>query len=289
MTLLLARMLLLAATIPAARATVLVAVETGVEAYAAALEGVGAALGVGAFRVVELRASGPDLSQALGAKDVQAVVAIGSRALAEVCARKLSVPVIATMVLHASELDGCSHVELDIPLAAQLQAMRALWPRRLRVAIIRNPARARYSAEALEAQARKEGYLAVVLDCDGPARLLKAMAEVKGKVDFLLCFPDQDLYNPMTIKPFVLASLEDRLPIVGYSPAFVRAGAAAGVYPDYRDIGRQTGEMALRRLRGDDRGGEEGPRKIQIAVNQRVARLLGADFRTGSAPVEVFR
>jgi ABC-type uncharacterized transport system substrate-binding protein len=87
----------------------------------------------------------------------------------------------------------------------------------------------------------------------------------------------------------VLASLESRLPLVGFSPAFVRAGAAAGIYPDYRDSGRQAAEMAERLLRGEDCGPDTGPRRIQVAVNQRVARLLGIDFRTGALPVEVFR
>jgi putative ABC transport system substrate-binding protein len=129
----------------------------------------------------------------------------------------------------------------------------------------------------------------VVVDCDGPGALLKAIAALKGKVDFLLCFPDPDLYNAVTIKPLVMAALESRLPIVGFSPAFVRAGAAAGIYPDYRETGRQTAEMALRMLRGEDRGGDEGPRRIQVAVNQRITRLLGMDFQTSALSVEVFR
>jgi ABC-type uncharacterized transport system substrate-binding protein len=167
--------------------------------------------------------------------------------------------------------------------------MRALWPRHTRIGIIRNPARSRYSAEALESRARKEGFTAMVVDCDGPAGLLKAVAAMKGKVDYLLCFPDPDLYNAVTIKPLVMASLENRLPIVGFSPAFVRAGAAAGIYPDYRETGRQTAEMALRMMRGEERAAEEGPRKIQISVNQRIAHLLGVEFHTSALPVEVFR
>jgi hypothetical protein len=47
--------------------------------------------------------------------------------------------------------------------------------------------------------------------------------------------------------------------------------------------------MAARLLRGEDCGPDTGPRRIQVAVNQRVARLLGVDFRTGALPVEVFR
>jgi ABC-type uncharacterized transport system substrate-binding protein len=263
--------------------------ESGVGAYSEALEGLSAGLGTNAFRVVELRNGAPEIARALNAKDTQLIIAVGSRALAEVQSHKASAPVLASMVLHGREMDGAGHIDLDVPLSLQCGAMRALWPQHARVGIIRNPARSRYSSEALEARARKEGFTSVVVDCDGPGALLKTVAALKGKVDFLFCFPDPDLYNAVTIKPLVMASLESRLPIVGFSPAFVRAGAAAGIYPDYRETGRQTAEMALRMLHGEDRGADEGPRKIQVAVNQRITRLLGVEFQTSALSVEVFR
>jgi ABC-type uncharacterized transport system substrate-binding protein len=62
------------------------------------------------------------------------------------------------------------------------------------------------------------------------------------------------------------------------------------MFPDYADIGRQSAEMALRVLRGEDRGAEsESPHKIQVAVNQRVARLLGVEFRPDALAAEVYR
>lgn len=79
---------------------------------------------------------------------------------------------------------------------------------------------------------------------------------------------------------FAAASLEDRLPIVGFSAAFVRVGALAGISPDYRETGRKA---ALRRMRGDYRGADDSPSKVRVAVSQRVARLLGI------FAVEVFR
>ncbi|HEY2012771.1 MAG TPA: ABC transporter substrate binding protein [Bryobacteraceae bacterium] len=282
--------LLAAVSLPvAAPATIVVAYESGVDAYAEALEGIGATLGSSNLRIVDLHGADADLTRALGSRDVQLVIAVGSRAVAEVQARKVLVPTIAAMTLHGGDASGTGRVDLDIPLSTQLQAIRSLWPDRLRVGIIRNPARSRYTTEMLESRARKEGFTVLVVDCDGPARLLKAVASMKGKVDFLLCFPDPDLYNSVTIKPLVMASLEGRMPLVGFSPAFVRAGAAAGIYPDYRETGRQAAEMAQRLLRGEDRGPDTGPRKIQLAVNQRVARLLGIEFHPGTLPLEVFK
>jgi putative ABC transport system substrate-binding protein len=218
------------------------------------------------------------------------VIAVGSRALAEVQSRKPAAPVIAAMVLRGAESESAAaHVDLDVALATQLGAIRALLPHSTRVGIIRNPQRARYSAEAFEARARKEGFTLVVAECDGAAHLMKALASLKGKVDFLLSFPDPDLYNPVTIKPLILASLEDRLPVVGFSPAFVRAGAVAGIYPDYREMGRQVAELAQRVMRGEERPGDDSPSKVKVSVNQRVARLLGIEFAAAPFPVEVFR
>jgi ABC-type uncharacterized transport system substrate-binding protein len=195
------------------------------------------------------------------------------------------------MVMHGTDAaEGVRRVDLEIPIAAQLAVMRTLWPGRTRAALIRNPSHSRVPAEALESIAHKEGYSLVVVDCPGPPHLLKALAALKGKADFVICPPDPDLYNAITIKPLVMASLEERLPLVGFSASFVRAGAAAGVFPDYTDVGRQSAEVSLRLLRGDDRGAEnESPRKVLVAVNQRVTRLLGVEFRPEALSAEVYR
>jgi ABC-type uncharacterized transport system substrate-binding protein len=284
------RMLLVAAMAEPVPGSVVVIAESGVPAYGEALEGLTGGLGPGVARVVDIRSgsAGNDLRRSLEAPEARVVVAVGSRALAELRARRTALPVVATMVLRGPQPEGAGQIDLDVPLGAQLAAVRVLLPRALRAGIIRNPDRSRYTAEALESQGRREGYTLVVADCDGPGHLLKVVGSLKGKVDFLLCLPDPDLYNAVTLQPLVLAAIEYRLPIVGFSPAFVRAGAAAGVYPDYRALGRQAAEMALRIQRGESSGGEEYPSRLQVAVNQRVTRLLGLDLRI-PAGAEVFR
>ncbi len=284
---------LLAASVhPQVQAAVVVAYESDVGAYVEAVEGVRAGLGDAVPLLIDLHAPGgtAELARALGARDTRVVIAVGARALSEVQSRKPAAPVFAAMVLHASGADNLAgRVDLDVALPAQLAVLKALFPHRTRVGIIRNPQRAPYSAEASETRARKEGFSLVVVECEGPARLLKAMAALKGKVDLLLAFPDPDLYNPVTIKPLILSALENRLPVVGFSPAFVRAGAVAGIYPDYRETGRQVAELVLRMMHGEQRVAGDGPANVRVAVNERVARLLGVEFGATPFPVEVFR
>jgi putative tryptophan/tyrosine transport system substrate-binding protein len=282
--------LMLAATLPAAQTGIVIAYESGVVAYTEALEGLRAGLGSTPLTVVDLGAPGgvDELARAVAARDTRAIIAVGMGALKEVQAHKPAAPVIAGMVLHGPDAEAvAAHVDIEIALAVQLETMKALLPRGSRVGVILNLKNGRYAADALESRARRVGFTLVAVECDGPTHLLKAMSSLKGKVDFVLCFPDSEFYNSVTIKPLVLSSLEGRLPLVGFSPAFVRAGAVAGIYPDYRDLGRQVADLALRTLKGGERIPDEGPAKVRVAVNQRVARLFGLEFRTASFPVEV--
>jgi putative ABC transport system substrate-binding protein len=60
----------------------------------------------------------------------------------------------------------------------------------------------------------------------------------------------------------------------------VRAGAVAALYCDYADIGQQTGEMALRVLRGERPGAipVAVPRTVSLALNLRSAHHLNLDI-----------
>jgi putative ABC transport system substrate-binding protein len=279
------------AVLSASPPPVLVAHDSSVEAFGEALEGLKAVLGPAGIQILDLRTPGAEteLAGVLSRHEVRMVIAIGSEALAAVRAHNAGIPVIASMVMHPVDPDSLrGQVDLALPVGTLLAEVKLLLPQRRRVGIIRSRAHASQTAAAVEAAARQHGYTAVVVDCDGPADLLQALAALKGRVDLVLCPPDPDLYNSVTIKPLILASLEHRLPIVGFSAAFVRAGAVVGVYPDYREIGRQTGELAWRILRGEDGNHEEGPRKVNAAINQRVAHLLGVDFQA-NAGVEVLK
>jgi ABC-type uncharacterized transport system substrate-binding protein len=106
-----------------------------------------------------------------------------------------------------------------------------------------------------------------------------SLRKMRGQVDFVICLPDSELYNKTTVEPLILASLEHRLPLVGYSASFVRAGAAVGVFPDFADIGRQTAALCERFFTAPPAIREERPRRTALAVNERVLHLIGRDYR----------
>lgn len=218
-----------------------------------------------------------------------ALVAVGSEALRAVFARPNAAKTISTMTLEA---DGAADspsrrataaVYLDIPVRTLIAELRKSFPDKTRVGIIRNPGRGRDTAAQIRSQA-PEGVSLQLAECATADELLPVFLAFRKKVDFVVCLPDATLYNSATARPLIMASLENRLPVVGFSPAFLRAGAAVAIYPDYRGIGQQTADLVRRCLDAPECGGCENPRKVNVAVNAKVARMLGLQFDAAANP-----
>lgn len=252
---------------------------SGSEAYQEALAGLHQALAGTNYQVDYIDQAAPARKSCLDHAP-KLVVAIGINAWEAVAGSLQTSTLLPALVLHAdmkadtrNRLDG---VYLDVPLTAIAERLREAFPGKSRLALIHRPSSPPPDASALM-RVKQMGIELHVVECTGPEKLLAVFSSLKGMVDFVLTEPDSELYNSATLKPLVFASLDKQLPIVGFSAAFVRAGALAGVYPDFHELGRQTGEMMLRLLAGKGQHSEEGPRKVVMAVNERIARLMGLE------------
>ncbi len=288
----LALSLLLGAPLPGAgevRAglpSVVVVASVGVEAHRAAVEGIQAALArtpsqVRVLDVTEAR-SEQKSGVALAVPGVRVIIAVGSEALEIVTAGHPTVPVVCTMVLHHTaekDLSGAAAtVSLDIPVEEMIARLKKIFPQKTRLGIIRNPSSSSCTPAQLQARAQPLGFVVRVVDAASPEQLLPALMSLKGQMDLVWCMPDGLLYNSVTIKPLILASLENRLPLIGFSESFARAGAALGIYPDFRDIGIETGEVARQIMDNQPVREVVGPRKMKLAINQSVLRLIGLRY-----------
>jgi putative ABC transport system substrate-binding protein len=260
--------------------TVVIVTSSAVEAFGEAVRGIQRGLGPAVKAVILDLAAKPQYpANQLSGKDVRLLISVGNNAF-ESAAQFGSAPILATMLLRA-DLAGnrlrpqSGALALDVPLGDILARMESVLPGKTRAALIRNPDANNVPASTLAAQAKAAGMTLKVLDCPRPEKLLQLFLSLRGQVDFVVCPPDGTLYNSTTVRPLILASLENRLPVIGFSESFVRSGAVAAVYPDYFDVGAQAGELARDYLAGTSLPANEKPRKLKVAANPRVARLLG--------------
>ncbi|MGD0299630.1 MAG: ABC transporter substrate binding protein [Bryobacteraceae bacterium] len=259
--------------------TVVIVTSSAVEAFEEAVRGIQRGLGPAIKVVIVDLASKSQPSANLSGKEIRLLISVGNNAF-ESAAQFGTAPILATMLLRA-DLAGTrlrapsDVVALDVPLGDILARMTSVMPGKTRAAIIRNPDANSVPQNTLAAQAKTAGMTLKVLDCPRPEKLLQLFLSLRGQVDFVVCPPDGTLYNSTTVRPLILASLENRLPVIGFSESFVRSGAVAAVYPDYFDVGSQAGELARNYLAGGNLPLNEKPRKLKVAANPRVARLLG--------------
>jgi putative ABC transport system substrate-binding protein len=276
---------------PAMRSIIVVASST-VEAHRSAIEGIQAALGKSSsqVRIVELAEARSGLAAGvrLETPGIRVIIAVGSEALQIVEGEQPTIPVICTMILRNTPdlsllASPAATISLDVSIPSLLARLKVLFPEKTRLGIIRNPALGGLNSAPLPTRAQLQGFTVRVVECSGAEQLLAALDSLQGQVDFVWGLPDGTLYNSATIKPLILASIEHRLPLIGFSENFTRAGAAVGIYPDFRDIGLQTGEVARQVLDGQPLHALEGPRRLKVAVNQSVLRLLGLRYAAAAA------
>ena len=133
-----------------------------------------------------------------------------------------------------------------------------------------NERRAADSAAALQ----RAGLVPVLAPVAGPTALPGALARLKDRVDVLLGLPDTTVFAAEHSRSLLLFSFRQRIPLVGPSEGWVRAGALYTVEWDYADLGRYCGALALRQLTGA-KAPLPPPPRTRVVVNARSAEQLG--------------
>jgi putative ABC transport system substrate-binding protein len=209
------------------------------------------------------------------------VLAIGARAARAAERYDSRAPLVVAMAADPALLERgagkplCG-VGLEFPYALQFQALREIAPKVKTVGVLFESGNRAAVARA-EAAARDQGLLLVRAEIGSVKEIPDALEGLIGRVDALWAIPDGLVFSRETSPYIILQTLRRRVPFMGFSQSFVKAGALVSLYPDFEDIGLQAGGMAREILAGRRAagGGIVSPRKAQLAVNLRVADVIG--------------
>jgi len=190
-----------------------------------------------------------------------------------------TVPIIAGLVLSADEFKGApnmSGVTLDFPVTLQLEWLRRFLPTAKTIGVIYNPKENQQRIEAASRVAYELGLKLESQQVSDTRELPTALETLAKKIDVLWGVVDELVLTPQTAKHILLFSFQNRIPFVGLSTAWVKAGAVYALDWDYTDLGMQCGEMALKVLRGTPINALPPmvPRKVVYALNQKTARHM---------------
>jgi ABC-type uncharacterized transport system substrate-binding protein len=112
--------------------------------------------------------------------------------------------------------------------------------------------------------------------------VFNGLKKILDESDLLLALADPQIYNSSSIQNILLASFRAQVPMLAFSPAYVRAGALMAVYSTPAQIGQQAGLIARGVLQGQPLGVPQYPLQFEVSVNEHVARSLGLKLDAGN-------
>lgn len=221
-----------------------------------------------------------------GKGDGPLLIAVGTRAMQAVAQDPPDLPVLNVLVSRSAfekiasrggqyaDSAKFSAVFLDQPFSRQLDLIRLVLPERKRIGVLLGPESA-MAASQLQAAAKPAGFGLVFDKAENEKELLPALKKLLGESDVLLSVPDATIYNRGTIQSVLLTTYRHQTPVIGFSSAYVKAGALAAVYSTPAQIGRQAAEIALHLSPRSGLPPPQMPRYFSVSTNTQVARSLG--------------
>ena len=167
-----------------------------------------------------------------------------------------------------------SAVYINQPLNRQMDLVRLALPDAGRVGLILGDG-SQGQIPAVESAAQSRGFKLVIAVVAPGEPVFKGLKKILEEADLLLAWPDQQIYNSNSIQNVLLASFRARVPLIGFSSAYVRAGALVAVYSTPAQIGIQAGATARGVLQGKTMPPPQYPVEFSVSVNEHVARSLG--------------
>ncbi|MDH5472796.1 MAG: hypothetical protein OEY61_08060 [Gammaproteobacteria bacterium] len=164
---------------------------------------------------------------------------------------------------------------IDQPFKRQLQLIKVLIGSNKKTGVILGPASSVHKRD-IERTSKETGIAVNYEIIETSDMIIPALKKALEENDIILSIPDPDVYNKNTIRGILLLTYRNKIPVIGYSKSYIKAGATAGIYstPD------QIANDATKHIKDYFDNGKKFKQKIyypdsySLEINKRVASTM---------------
>lgn len=215
---------------------------------------------------------------AIGTTPAQAALAVAKDKIVNIVFSSVTDPVGARLVADRStpgkQITGVSNF---VDVEQQFALFKKILPHLKRLGIIYNPGEANSVAllKVMEAIARKMRITLVKACASRTSEVFSAAQGLADKVDAL--FINNDNTGLAAFDAIVKVGKAKKKPVLSSDTDMISKGALAVLGPNQYEIGRQTGRMIVRILRGEPPAtlSIEYPQKVELHLNLKAAADIG--------------
>ena len=207
------------------------------------------------------------------------VVAVGTRACLSALASQPKVPVVCTLVPRLAVAEALSKspgqataLYLDQPFERQLNLLEQILPHAREVGFIAGPTSQGVEPEL--AQALRDKGLRLHSQPYHSGDNIVSVLQRFDHIDVVLAYPDPVVFSAENIYPLLLTTYHQNIPTLGFSSAFVDAGALAAVFSTPEQLGAQTAEIVAQCIATGQWPRPHYPRQFTVRTNAQVAKSL---------------
>ncbi|SME98754.1 ABC transporter substrate-binding protein [Pseudogulbenkiania subflava] len=164
-----------------------------------------------------------------------------------------------------------------LPLAPQIELIKKVKPGVKHVGMVYSPGEVNSTivAKELKAELAKQGMSLVEASAARTVDVPSAAKSLVGKVDVIYTTTDNNVVS--AYESLYKVAVDSKLPLVAADTDTVKRGAVAALGQNYYDMGRQTGKLVVRILKGEKPGAiaPEVGTKLNLVVNPAAAEKQG--------------
>jgi hypothetical protein len=229
--------------------------------------------------------------------DTDLVVAVGIKSA--LIASKSRFPVLCVLISKAGfekilgeipsyrEKNQLSAIYLDQPINRQVAMVAAAMPQAKNIGLLLSAHSPDVISLRKEIVEKKLGLR--VQQLESVTTLYRDLESVLSESDVLLAIPDAEVYNSLTMRNILLMTYRSRVPVMGFSPAYVKAGALCAVFTTPSQNATQAMSLTKQFIESDILPAPQYPTDFDVLVNQQVARSLGIQIMDNTALVRQIR
>lgn len=246
------------------------------------------------INLVEYNLDSKDLVSQIKLNDYDLVYTIGTESTQKMKEETETTPIVFSMVLNpvgnkfvktmAPSFSNITGSSLDISAEILLKLLRQILPGVTKVGVLYDPKNSQDLVEAAKSLQQGLNVHLVAAEINTATEVPRVLKNIRDKIDVLWLIPDTTVCTKDSLPYIINDTLEAKIPVMGFAPYLVKAGALFSYTYDYKDIGRQAGELAVKILAGESPGNlaVSVPRKVGYVLSLKVADNLGIKITPGA-------
>lgn len=225
------------------------------------------------------------------------VITLGRNAAKTISSISPEIPTIFALIpeqtyinLTQKKLDFAhSAVFLDQPFSRQLNLSKIINPD-ARLGILLSDSNI-HNQERYAEWAKQIGVDVHFRKIEKPSSIGFDLKKLMQDTSLLLALPDANIYNKRTIFNILLSSYHNQIPLIGFSAAYVKAGALAALHSSPKQIGTHLSELVYEVITHPNRAmpAPSFAKYYSVSINKGVANSLDISLPAESQIIEIIK